>query len=123
MSESISEMLKPGKNAMPDPNFPHAPEDWTRAGAEELARGEGLALTEDHWSVIHDLQEYFTRHAEGERPNAREVHDALEEKYHANGGLRRLYELFPGGPVAQGCRLAGLNPPAGAVDKSFGSVQ
>ena len=30
--------------------------------------------------------------------------------------------LFPGGPVAQGCRLAGLKAPAGAVDRGFGSV-
>jgi hypothetical protein len=30
--------------------------------------------------------------------------------------------LFSGGPVAQGCRLAGLNAPAGAVDRGFGSV-
>jgi tRNA 2-thiouridine synthesizing protein E len=30
--------------------------------------------------------------------------------------------LFPGGPLAQGCRLAGLEPPAGAFDPSYGSV-
>jgi len=33
-----------------------------------------------------------------------------------------LYQIIPGGPVAEGCRLAGLSVPAGAVDKSFGSV-
>jgi tRNA 2-thiouridine synthesizing protein E len=55
--------------------------------------------------------------------NMRELHDALDEKFHPQGGMKYLYKLFPGGPVAQGCRLAGIDVPAGAVDKSFGSVQ
>jgi tRNA 2-thiouridine synthesizing protein E len=33
-----------------------------------------------------------------------------------------LFKLFPKGPIAQGCRLAGLEPPAGSVDLGFGSV-
>ncbi|MGB5339763.1 MAG: sulfite reductase, partial [Gammaproteobacteria bacterium] len=37
--------------------------------------------------------------------------------------LKYLYTLLPGGPVAQGCRLAGLEPPAGSQDAGFGSVQ
>jgi tRNA 2-thiouridine synthesizing protein E len=36
--------------------------------------------------------------------------------------MKYLYTLLPGGPIAQGCRLAGLKPPAGAVDQGFGSV-
>jgi tRNA 2-thiouridine synthesizing protein E len=53
----------------------------------------------------------------------RELHDALDERFHARGGIKFLYEQFPGGPIAQGCRFAGLQAPAGAADKSFGSVQ
>ena len=52
----------------------------------------------------------------------REIHDALEEKFHYKGGLKYLYDLFPGGPVAQGCKIAGLHIPAGATDKGFGSA-
>jgi len=66
------------------------------------------------------LQEYFAKNAS---VNVRHLHDALEEHFHGRGGLRFLYELFPGGPVAQGCRIAGLQPPAGSTDRSFGSVQ
>jgi tRNA 2-thiouridine synthesizing protein E len=107
--------------ATPDPSFPHAPEGWTRARALEVAKQEGLELGEEHWPVLRALQEYFARH-EPTAINLRELHDALDEKFHRHGGIRHLYRLLPGGPVAQGCRIAGLRAPAGATDRGFGSV-
>ena len=104
-----------------DPRFPHAPEGWTPAAAADTARAEGLALGDDHWEALRGLQEYFARHAPG-AVHLRELHDALDEKFHAQGGIKHLYRLFPGGPVAQGCRIAGLPTQAGAIDKGFGSV-
>ena len=119
MFQSMSEFMNPGATT-PDPEFPQAPSDWTRAGAAAAAQTDGVTLSEDHWHVIKALQGYFATH---ERPNVRELHDALDEAFHAKGGLKYLYTLLPGGPVAQGCRFAGLPAPAGAADKSFGSVQ
>jgi tRNA 2-thiouridine synthesizing protein E len=104
-----------------DPAFPHAPAGWTRAQGLETAQQEGLAPGDEHWAVVRALQEYFARH-EPTAHNLRELHDALDEKFHRQGGIKRLYLLFPGGPVAQGCRIAGLKAPAGATDKGFGSV-
>lgn len=104
-----------------DPKFPHAPPDWTPATALEVARREGLELGEEHWEALRALQEYYARH-EDIAINMRELHDALDEKFHRQGGIKGLYVLFPGGPVAQGCRIAGLKAPAGATDKGFGSV-
>lgn len=102
------------------PGYPHAPEGWSKTDAEAVAKEEGLTLTDAHWQAIGALQEYFARN---ESVNVRVLHDALDERFHPQGGMKYLYEILPGGPVAQGCRLAGLEPPAGAVDKSFGSVQ
>ncbi len=102
--------------------FPHAPAEWTPGDAVATARSENLDLTDDHWQTVRALQEYFARHADKPAVNKRDLHDALDEKFHAKGGLRHLYEIFPGGPVAQGCRLSGLKPPEGAIDKAFGSV-
>ena len=96
-------------------------EDWTDEDAIKVATEEGLTLTEDHFSVVHALQEFYTRH-DINLINLRELHDALDEKFHYKGGMKYLYDLFPGGPVAQGCRIAGLHAPAGATDKGFGSV-
>ncbi len=106
-----------------NPGFPHAPAGWSVAEAEQAASGEGLQTDDGHWEAVRALQEYFARHADGPAFNARELHDALEEKFHARGGMKYLYRLFPGGPVTQGCRLAGLEAPAGSVDRGFGSVQ
>lgn len=100
-------------------SFPKAPPDWSVSVAETVAKEDGLELTDDHWQLIRALQEYYHK---AERPHLREIKDALEESFHSKGGMKYLYEIIPGGPVAQGCRLAGLDVPAGAVDKSFGSV-
>jgi TusE/DsrC/DsvC family sulfur relay protein len=105
-----------------DPDFPHAPLDWTRDDAMKIAREEGLELKADHWEAIRALQSYYAHHADDTIINLRELHDALEEHFHQKGGLKYLYTLFPGGPIAQSCRLAGLKAPFMAADASFGSV-
>lgn len=101
--------------------FRFAPLDWTPEKARATASLEGLAPGDDHWEVVRGLQEFFARYP-GAGVNLRELQDALEEKFHHKGGMKYLYTLFPGGPIAQGCRLAGLRPPAGATDRGFGSV-
>jgi len=121
MTSLIDEIRAGGAPAAPDPAFPHAPEGWTRARALEAAKQEGLKLGDEHWAALRALQEYYAKH-ETPGVNMRELHDALDEKFHAQGGIRHLYVLFPGGPIAQGCRVAELKAPAGAIDRGFGSV-
>jgi len=105
-----------------DADFPDAPLGWSRDDALEIARDEKIDLSEAHWDVVRALQHYYARHDDGAPINLRELHDALDERFHAQGGLRHLYTLFPGGPIAQSCRLAGLKAPFTATDRSFGSV-
>jgi tRNA 2-thiouridine synthesizing protein E len=100
-------------------SFPNAPKDWDTSIAEAIAKEDGMKLSDDHWELIRALQEYYHK---VEFPQLRQVKDALEERFHSRGGMKYLYTILPGGPVAQGCRLAGLNVPAGAIDKSFGSM-
>lgn len=104
------------------PGFPDAPLDWTPDEATRMAQNEGLELTEEHKDVIRALQRYFLQHEDDGHLNLRDIHDALDEHFHQLGGLKYLYQIFPGGPIAQGCRLAGLEAPFLATDKSFGSV-
>jgi len=121
MTSLMDEIIGGGSGAGKNPLFPHAPAGWTPAAAADAARKDGLELGEEHWEAMRALHEYYVRHA-ATTVNLRELHDALDEKFHRQGGIRHLYMLFPGGPVAQGCRFAGLKAPAGAIDKSFGSV-
>ena len=120
MAESMSEVMNPNLARERDEAFPHAPQDWSRGQAEAQAVEEGLALVADHWEAVAALQEYFERNRE---IHIRKLHDALDERFHARGGMKHLYRMFPGGPVAQGCRISGLEAPAGTADSSFGSVQ
>jgi TusE/DsrC/DsvC family sulfur relay protein len=120
MPETMREIMNPGA-VNHDPRFPHAPSDWSSEEAEQKASSEDLTLSDDHWDAIRALQSYFS--SPEAQPNSRALHDALDEHFHSRGGIKYLYELFPGGPIAQGCRLAGLDAPAGAADTSFGSVK
>lgn len=104
------------------PEFPFAPDNWARRDAEQIAAAEGIDMSPDHWLLVRCLQEYFSRHEES-AIKIRELKDALDEAFYQKGGIKYLHRLVPGGPIAQGCRLAGLPVPAGAVDPSFGSVQ
>ena len=100
-------------------SFPNAPSDWSIETALAIAEEDGITMGDDHWQLIIALQEYYGK---VEHPKLRQVKDALEEKFHQQGGIKYLHQLIPSGPVAMGCKLAGLAVPAGAVDKSFGSV-
>ena len=121
MIQGADGYIRPGYETRPLPDFPHAPVDWSPQDAEELARREGLALTEDHWEVVRGLQELYARSGESVM-RARDLHDALEEHFHFKGGIKFLYLLLPKGPVAQGCLLAGLQAPSGSQDQGFGSA-
>ena len=100
-------------------SFPNAPAGWTPELANQIAGADDIQLTDDHWQLIVALQEYYEK---VEYPKLRQVKDALDEKFHSKGGTKYLHQLIPSGPVATGCKLAGLEVPAGAIDKSFGSV-
>jgi tRNA 2-thiouridine synthesizing protein E len=111
-----------GSNGEKNPDFPYAPVGWSKVAAENDASVAGLTPAAEHWEAVSALQEFFSRH-DGPSINSRELHDALEERFHSRGGMKYLYSLFPGGPVTQGCLVAGLEPPSGSSDSGFGSVQ
>lgn len=93
---------------------------WSRDGAQAIARDEGVELTAAHWRVIEFLQALYV--SNGPAPHARLVSAALNERFASEGGGKYLYQLFPGGPVAQGSRFAGVPAPHDSRDLSFGST-
>jgi TusE/DsrC/DsvC family sulfur relay protein len=116
---TIFEILHPGAATGFDPSFRDAPDGWTPDHARTLGAAAGLELTDDHWEVIRVLQGCYK---DEPLPRIRLLRDALEARFGSKGGMKYLFAVLPGGPIAQGCTLAGLKPPHGARDLSFGSV-
>lgn len=94
--------------------------DWSTSMAEKLAANEGLTLTTAHWEVIDALRNHYQEY--GPDANARSLLHCMETEFADRGGKKYLYDLFPLGPVNQGCRIAGLPLPPHSSNPSFGSV-
>lgn len=79
------------------------PSDWNEKIATEFARQESIQLTNDHWTVIRFMREFYTEHQVA--PDVRHVMKHLGQ--HRN----RIFELFPYGYVKQACKIAGMKRP------------
>ncbi len=119
-NDIMKAILDPTGQNERDDSFPNAPRGWSRKVASERSAADDLELSEDHWEAIRVLQACY---ADEEEPPVRRISDALEARFSGKGGRKYLFQLFPGGPIAQGCRLADLVPPPGSTDLSFGSVR
>ena len=87
----------------------------------EMAGVEGIELTDEHLGVVEALRDYYLELGEAE--NGRDLEEMLDEIFDGHGGRKYLWRLFPGGPVTQGMRLAGLPLPPHTGDKGFGTVR
>ena len=94
-------------------------QNWSREKSIALARTEGLEFTEAHWDVIMYLRKDYLE--QGSPRHARCLARDLARHFTLEGGSRYLRQLFTGGPVTQGSRLANLRAPANATDLSFGT--
>lgn len=94
---------------------------WDEAQARRIAQNEGLEISAEHVTVLHYLRDYYVN--QGWPKQTHLLSQQLDEAFAPQGGTQYLYRLFPGGPVAQGVRLAGLPELANATDESFGSSQ
>lgn len=94
--------------------------DWTESNARKLAQDDGLNLTDEHMEILHYLRKYYDKN--GQVYNARTLLNVMEFEFGKWEGKRRLYQLFPRGPVTQGCKFAGIPMPPECIDNSFGTV-
>ena len=89
-------------------------DDWNKDLAVELAKQDGIELTDSHWEVITFLREYYKQYqiAPMIKILVKEIGKAMGPE---KGNTKYLYELYPGGPAKQACRYAGLPKPTGCV--------
>jgi len=82
-------------------------EQWNREIAQEIAKELDIdELTDKHWEVIDWLRE---QKSQGIELNIRKV---------GNSGvtdIKEFYQLFPGGPLKNASKIAGLNKPTSCL--------
>ena len=81
--------------------------DWTPEIAEEMAKKEGVMLSDQHWDVINVMREYYQEF------NTSPIFKLLRREFTKKFGAERASEesfgaLFPNGVQQQGSRLAGI---------------
>lgn len=96
-------------------------DELREVNVREIASQEGIELTDEHLGVVECLRDYYLELGEAE--NGRDLEEMLNEVFAGHGGRKYLWRLFPGGPVTQGLRIAGLPLPPHSGDKGFGTVR
>lgn len=81
--------------------------DWSEDVAKELAREEGIDLTERHWIIIKVMRKEYLE--KGDAPSVRRL------TRESGVPIKELYELFPKGPAKKAARIAGVPKPTGCV--------
>jgi len=79
---------------------------WNKEIAAELAKEEGIELTDKHYEVLEFLR------------NANEKGETLTIRRVGKSGIvdiKGLYQLFPGGPLKHSSKIAGIAKPASCV--------
>ncbi|UDG79951.1 TusE/DsrC/DsvC family sulfur relay protein [Candidatus Steffania adelgidicola] len=85
--------------------------DWSEELAVEIARLEGITLSEKHWQVIYFVREFYLRY--NISPAIRILVKSIEKTYgKEQGNSRYLFRLFPQGAAKQATKIAGLPKPA-----------
>ena len=82
------------------------PSQWTKEVGIEIAKEEGIEVTDKHLAVVNFLREKFQK---GENLTIRSV---------GNSGIvdiKGFYVLFPGAPMKKAAKIAGIPKPSSCV--------
>ena len=94
--------------AVDEDGFIDAYDNWCDEWVQFTQQAEGIEeLTDEHWKVITVLRNYYVRN--GIAPLIRLLCKMT------GFDLDYINELFPSGPAAGACKMAGLPKPTGCV--------
>ncbi|HOK60241.1 MAG: TusE/DsrC/DsvC family sulfur relay protein [Tenuifilum sp.] len=103
----MAEKVYAGKSvSVTDDGYLTDPNQWTKEVAIEIAKEEGIELTDKHFAVIEFIREKTLK---GEALTIRTI---------GKSGLvdtKGFYELFPGAPLKKASRIAGIAKPSSCV--------
>jgi len=82
------------------------PSQWTREIGTEIAKEEGVILTDQHFAIIEYLRKRFLS---GEALSIRSInHSGIID-------VKTFYQLFPGAPLKKATKIAGIPKPASCI--------
>lgn len=103
----MAEKVYAGKTvSVTDDGYLTDPNQWTKEVAIEIAREEGIELTDKHFAVIDFIREKTLK---GEALTIRTI---------GKSGVvdtKGFYDLFPGAPLKKASRIAGIAKPSSCV--------
>jgi tRNA 2-thiouridine synthesizing protein E len=79
---------------------------WTKEVGTELAKEQGIDMTDKHWEVIDYLQDKYKND------------EALSIRGIKKSGvinIKEFYNLFPGGPLKKSTLIAGIPKPKSCI--------
>lgn len=79
---------------------------WDKSVAEEIAGELNIKLTDKHWEVIEFLRD---QHDQGVEMTIRKVSKS------GTADIKEFYQLFPGGPLKNASKIAGLPRPTSCM--------
>jgi dissimilatory sulfite reductase related protein len=82
------------------------PAQWSKEIAKEIAKQEGIELTDSHLAVIEYLRDRFTK---GEALSIRGINKS------GIVDVKAFYQLFPGAPLKKATKIAGIPKPESCV--------
>lgn len=82
------------------------PSQWTKEVAAEIAKEEGLDLTDKHYEVLEYLR---SKNESGEALSIRGINKS------GVVDVKTFYQLFPGAPLKKSTKIAGIPKPASCV--------
>lgn len=79
---------------------------WTKEIGAEIAKNEGVQMTDKSWEVINWIQDRYRNN------------DPLTIRKVGKSGItdiKEFYELFPEGPLKKASKIAGIPKPASCI--------
>jgi tRNA 2-thiouridine synthesizing protein E len=82
------------------------PTQWTKEIALEIAKEEGIVLTDQHFAIMDFLRNKFLG---GEALSIRSInHSGVID-------VKTFYQLFPGAPLKKATKIAGIPKPVSCI--------
>jgi len=79
---------------------------WTKEVGEEIAKEQGIEMTDKHWEIIDYIQEKYKN---DEPLSIRGI------KKSGVINIKEFYALFPGGPLKKATMIAGIPKPKSCI--------